>query len=319
MHVARLVPPALVAALMGASGFVSSVSATTMFPEQFTCPIGGETFEDYVIGSYTSWGQRPDGRAYGTLPVMPVVECPGNGFPIYRDKFTRSEIRRLKLLVESEAYQALRASDTPYYRVWWLKKELGEPPAELANALLVASWETDDDPGRKSRYQASFVETVATIPTEQGKDWFYYNLRAANALRELSRFEEASALLRQVEASPFRPEDRDEREGVRYLIAGLSRLIEEANPHPEPTNLIPPEMAAQRCIEGEATLTVTEREACASEELVDAISNHRNFDFEHDDGDIADAASDSAATADAAMADTEANLEAELEGAGIGE
>jgi hypothetical protein len=148
----------------------SPASATTVYPEEFTCTVGGEKFEDFVVGSYTSWGQRPDGRAYGTLPVMPVIECPANGFPIYRDEFTPAEVQQLTPLVESEPFQALRKAETPHYRVWWLMNEMGEPPVVLARTLLVASWETDEDPGRKSRYQGRFVEAAAAIPPAQGED-----------------------------------------------------------------------------------------------------------------------------------------------------
>ena len=223
----------LSATLVLAVMMVAPASATTVFPEQFTCPIGGEVFEDYVIGSFSSFGQRPDGRAYGTLPVYPLVECPGNGFLLFEKEFTAEEAALLTPAVGSAEYQAMRQSETSYYRAWWLMRALGRPPEALASALLAASWESDDDAPRKARYQRAFVEAADQIsPTAE--DWFYYNLRAANALRELARFEDAEHRLRVLEASDAWPADPDERGGARFLFDGLRLLVAESNSHAEP-------------------------------------------------------------------------------------
>ncbi|MXO61172.1 hypothetical protein GRI89_16635 [Altererythrobacter salegens] len=260
-------------------------SATTMFPQKFTCPVGGETFTDNVIGSYTTFGQRPDGRSYGTLPIYPLVECPGNGFPIYQEEFTPEELAKLTKLVESSEFQALRKTETSYFRLWWLFRQMDKPPTQLANTLLVASWESDDDPVRKARYQALFVTAAAQVPREDGEEWYYYNLRAANALRELGRFEEAADLLHAIGPSSASMADKDELEAVNKLVDGLTRLIAEANPASEPTNLIPPMQAARRCLDEASALSPVETQACASPDYREAIDDWREYQSKRSEAD----------------------------------
>ncbi len=247
--------------------------ATTMFPQKFTCPIGGEAFEDHVIGSYSSWGQRPDGRSYGTLPVFPIVECPGNGFLLFDREFTEEEIALLEPLVTGAEYQAMRASETQNYRVWWMMEKIGRDPLQRVSALLRASWETDPDPARKARYQAAFAAAAMALSMTEAnaEPWFWYNVRAANALRELGRFAEAEAQLARVEAATW-PDDPDERDGAEYLIGGLRALIADRNPVAEPANLSPAEMAVARCTEETAALSPAERSACESDAVREAIA-----------------------------------------------
>jgi hypothetical protein len=280
-------------------------AATTVFSRKFTCPIGGEAFEDSVIGSYSTFGQRPDGRSYGTLPVLPLVECPGNGFLLFEDAFTPEEIAKLSPLVQGPEYQAIRHSETPYYRAWWLMRGLGREPERLASALLVASWEADGDPARKVRYQRAFLEAAGQIVPES-EEWFYYNLRAANALRELGEFSEAETLLTAVEASNGWPQDEDDREGARYLLEGLRLLAAEGNAHPEPTNLIPPMAAAERCMEETADRSPAERAACKKAEYEKAIADRLAYATSQEDR---EAGEPSLATA-AGEADAFANMEA---------
>lgn len=255
----------------------SPLTATTSLPQTFTCPVGGETFEDDVIASRTTSGRRPDGRPYGSLEIVPLVECPGNGLVLFDNDFTADEIALLTPLVASARYQAMRQGETPHYRAWWLMRALGREPAVLAGTLLTASWESDRDRERKARYQNAFVEAAQAVPRSEAQDWFHYTVRAANALRELGRFEEAGARLDLLEASEAWPKDPDSREGARLLIEGLRALIAERNRHSEPTNLVPARVAARRCLDRAAELTASEGDACASPGHVEAIGDYRRF------------------------------------------
>jgi len=250
--------------------------ATTVFPQDFTCPIGGEKFQDIVVGSYSSWGSRPDGRRYGTLPWVPLPKCPGNGFLLFKDDFTPEEIAILTPMVESAEYQALRDAETQHYQLWWLMRALPDTdPARLASALLVASWQADGDPARKTRYQQAFIKAAEALPTDS-EDWFIYNLRAANARRELGEFDAAEARIAALDAAPEgTPQDPDERAYLEQFITGLRALVAERNAAAEPTNLIPPREAVERCIGDSADLSATERDACATPDHVEAIAEHR--------------------------------------------
>ena len=263
----------LVMVLAASVGIANPAAATTMFPEQFTCPIGGEEFEDYVIGSTSSFGQRPDGKAIGGVSPWPVVECPGNGFPIFQEKFSADELARLTAIVETPRFAALRG-EASYYRVWFLREALGTDAYALVGDLLAASWQVDDDPPRKARYQRQVAAAAEALEwsEERRDDWFWYNLRAANAYRELGEFEKAEHMLEAIDKPELLPTEADQREGARFLIDGLRPLIAERNSASEPTNLIGASAAAWRCREAPADMTETEQSACDSPAVLERIA-----------------------------------------------
>lgn len=244
-------------------------AATTVFPTKITCPVGGEVFDGYAIGSWSSFGQRPDGRGYGTLPVYPLQECPGNGFVIFDETFTPDERTALAAAVASPEYRALRTSETPHYRAWWLIDRIGRNPYQATWQLLQASWESDENFDRKVRYQAAFIAAATGLKRddEHADHWTLYQVRAANALRELGYFDKAAALLDRIDKPEFLPADADDAKGAKELIAGLRTLIVEANPVSTPANLIPDREAAQRCEIAIPPLTPIELTVCSKPEI----------------------------------------------------
>lgn len=237
--------------------------ATTFFPQSFTCPVGGERFESPVMASNSTFGQRPDGKPYSPMPVAPIVECPGNGLLLYQEKFSNEEVRKVKPLIASADYQAMRARETQYYRLWWLRKQMGDTPEDLAFTLLVASWETDGDAPRKARYQQAFVDAVRELGTgTPARDRFRLDLRAANALRELGAFDAAGQMLDRLAAEAASVEDADERSASSRLIDGLRALVAEKVTVSEPVNLIPDDLAIFPCVVRRATLAPVEQRVC---------------------------------------------------------
>lgn len=259
-------------AVSGVLSAPSHLGATTVYSETFTCPIGGEMFEDSVIGSYSSFGQRPDGRPYGTLPIYPVTECPSNGFPLFQKAFSEQEIATLTPIVASAEFKAMRVSETPNYRVWFLASAINPDPTIAANILLRASWESDLNAERKARYQRKFVEAVDAVPSSEIEDWFFLNLRAANAQRELGDFPAAERRFALVAASQFI--GTLEPQTQRFLgefIEGQRILISEENSYFAPANLIGPRNAVRRCSGNAAGLSPIEKEFCAKPEFIAAM------------------------------------------------
>ena len=258
----------ILCAVVALAGSVPA-SATTLSPEDFVCPVGGEKFTADVIGSMTSWGQRPDGRRYGTSPIIPLTECPGNGFVYFKDKFSKPEVEQLTPLVLAADYQTMRKTESPFFRGWWLMSNTGQDPFDTSWMLLVASWDSDADPARKARYLRAFIDSARALAWSEEKrsTWFWLNLRAANALRELGEFESSAQLLISLDQASRLPTDADELKGARFLLDGLKALNTEKNVTPEPANLIPEMEAAHRCLTGEATLTASELKACQSADI----------------------------------------------------
>jgi hypothetical protein len=274
-----------------------TAQTTTMFEVKRSCPIGGESFKGFEIGSSSSWGHRPDGRSYGSLPIYPLPECPSNGFVMFEDKFSSSEIATLAQFVESPEYQRMRITETSYYRAWWLMNKIGRSPFELAEKLLVASWQTDEDEGRKTRYQSEYVSAAqALVRTEYTKEqWFALRLRAANAMRELRRFDEAGEALKALDDEGLLPSEKDQRRGAQFLLVGLQRLVTERNAAAEPANLIPPGEAIERCHVERASLSQSEIDACKGP-VQSAITERKRYS-KHSESSAAKAARDAAEAA----------------------
>ena len=246
------IPAALAASLLAPA----SALAGTPVTEKMTCPIGGKAFEFETTASYSTWGTRADGKPFGswTFPLA-IPECPDNGLVLYKD-YTPEEVAKLEPLVASEAYQALRREDTPYYRAYWLMKEMGLGPERYLWALLQASWEADDRPALRARYLAELADASAAVPADPANlNWIGMEGRAVNALRELGRFDEALARLDKVKIDPPTPLDMDQEEGksrARWIdyFAKQQLLIARRDKSSEPFELLPRREALSRCGEG---------------------------------------------------------------------
>src|SRR5829696_6059662 len=132
--------------------------------ETMTCPIGGGSFSFTTSASYSTYGERPDGKPYGswTFPLA-LPECPDNGLVLYKD-YTPDEVAKLEPLVASEAYQALRKEDTPYYRAYWLMKAMGLGPERYLWALPEAGREAQAKGDVRRRHLAELAEATAAVP-----------------------------------------------------------------------------------------------------------------------------------------------------------
>ncbi|MEZ5710246.1 MAG: hypothetical protein R3E02_12760 [Blastomonas sp.] len=262
----------------------SPALATTFFEQKFVCPIGGEKFKASVVGSNSTFGQRPDGKPYSPMAVIRYTECPSNGFPIFQKDFTARDIAILTPIIASDEYQQMRTAETQRFRVWYLKKAIGASAADQASALMVAGWEADGDAALKARYQEAFVDAVAAIIREDDPEtWFWLNLRAANALRELGRFDDA--LHRFGEIAPYISSvvEDDQRSDIEAYLDDLTTLVKEGNSASEPVGLVPPRYGAVRCVMKQMELSQSEKNICDTEEMMASISR---FSVDTDDGQL---------------------------------
>lgn len=215
--------------------------------EKQSCPVGGERFEHQTIDAYATFGQRPDGKPYGSwvFPVTPP-QCPGNGLVMYRT-FSKAELARLPALLANPVFVELRQTQTPFYRAAWLENQLSPRSPATAWLLLNASWEAEDGSLRKARTQDEFIDAVAVLaPAATPLEQFALQVRAANAMRELGRFDAAAAALKAMpqgglEGDPNRPAWLD-------FLAKLDAAIARGDRDPEPLDLIPARIAAGYCL-----------------------------------------------------------------------
>jgi hypothetical protein len=268
-------------------------SAGFPVPQAMKCPVGGKSFTHMTTGSYSIWGYRPDGKPYGSWDFpMQLPKCPGNGLVIF-DDFSKDDVKRLESLVDSAEYRAIRDKETNYYLAAWLMERLGRPAINTAWVMVQASWQADDRPELKRRYQAEYVDRIRKLErSDDGTDWLLMQARAVNGLRELGRFDEAKALLASLDLTPLDVVVPEEKTGAA-TPSGLGRtvlnhdeiqaakrkrdflnqlkevgaLIEARNSASEPLHMIPMREAAERCRDGGESLSSSDKAYCASDEM----------------------------------------------------
>ncbi|HEX8667127.1 MAG TPA: hypothetical protein VF727_01995 [Allosphingosinicella sp.] len=269
----------LALALVLAAPPMTPASAGQAVTEKMTCPIGGAEFNFETTASHSSWGTRPDGKPYGSWTFPPALpECPDNGLVLYKD-YDAAEVAKLEPLVASEAYQALRRTDTQYYRAYWLMQQMGVEPERSLLALIRAAWEADAKPELRARYLTEFAEATARLePKPADINWIGMEATAVDALRETGRFDEALARLDRmpdVSAPPAAPtgEDRNpaaeqarERRNWAEYLAKVRKAIERKDASAEPLDMIPRRIALTRCLDEAGKLDEHGRAFCASEE-----------------------------------------------------
>jgi hypothetical protein len=201
---------AIIAALLAS---LTAAHATTMFPVERTCPIGGAKYQSFEIGSTSQFGMRLDLRAVGPAAILPWVECP-NGFVVWKDEkdFTKDEIAKLTPIVASEAYQRMRKEHVTAYRVVHLRRALGENDAALAWLILKAAWEAEDE-NRETLRQTYLAEAHAAMVARakaappHDDDWWASSIVAAEIDRQRSRFRESIAALDALPVGELKADD----------------------------------------------------------------------------------------------------------------
>lgn len=285
MRTLLLAPLSLLALIPTASDAAPTIART------MTCPIGGEKFIYRQPVSSAALGMRPDGKPYGTAAApAPLPECPQNGLVLYKD-YTDDEVKTLEPLIASEDYQALRKTDTQYYRAYWLMRQMGVGPEDYLWALLQASWEAQGKPELRARYLAELAEQSAKVPANPtDMDWIGMEGRAINALRELGRFDEAEARLEKVPlagldvpvpegpvASPKAIEAAKAKRNWLTFFRQLKVAIARKDSSTEPFDMIPRGVAIGYCLDrAPDSLDANQKGFCTKEQAaVDAARAER--------------------------------------------
>jgi hypothetical protein len=257
-----------------------ALAATPTMKRAMTCPIGGESFDYQQPVSSAALGMRPDGKPYGTSAAPAALpECPGNGLVLYKD-YTEDETKTLEALVASEDYQALRKTDTQYYRAYWLMRQMGVGPEDYLWALLQASWQAEGKPELRARYLGELAVASAKVPPNPADiDWIGMEGRSIDALRELGRFDEAQARLDKVPlarldvpvptgagASEKAVAEAKVKRGWLTFFQQLKAAIARKDVSIEPFDMIPRSVALGYCIDRGATLTEQEHGFCDKEQ-----------------------------------------------------
>jgi len=194
----RALGTAAVLALAAASSAAAQGRVDTII-----CPLGGELFDVPAERPREQAGLRLDLRPIDRDDVpldAQFAQCPGNGFVIYRTSFTDEELETLAGVVESERYQAARATQPTAALAMMLDQALGEDdPAVLAYFALRAAWQTEDTPDDPAHLAALDEAITLMIESLDGvadpNEQLMTFLVIANLHRRAGRFQEATRLL----------------------------------------------------------------------------------------------------------------------------
>ena len=218
--------------------------------EEMTCPVGGQRFTAVTTNMYSVVGRRPDGKPYSEIPFpRPIPECPDNGLVVFGD-VTPAETAVLASWVETPVYQSMRKTESPFYRAYWLEKKVGRPEADALEQLLPAIWSAKDadgaDPKRPQtvRYQRVLVDAVEKLPPDVPlDDRIWLESQAANALREMGKFDAAEKMVERGEAEL----PRATRPALKSYLESLKPVIARRDRSDEPLDMIPEVQAAIIC------------------------------------------------------------------------
>ena len=197
--------------------------------ETATCPIGGAEFTYTSTLSMSIMGRRLDMKAATSAPWVkwPLI-CPDNGFPIFKRHFSDDEIETLGAIVHGDAFQRARQANVPSYMLYFIRKALGETDYALANALLVAIWDAEEEaPELFVAYMRQAIAHYdAFLDGHDARDdeWWTAQILAANFDRKLGNFDAALARLAKLPVSAL-PEDSP----IRLFVARIAGFAQRGD------------------------------------------------------------------------------------------
>lgn len=217
---------------------------------ELRCPVGGERFVAVTTLMYSISGRRPDEKPYSEVNFpRPLPECPGNGLVVFAT-FSPPETAQLATLIATPVYQAMRTTESPFYRAYWLSKKIGRPDADTIELLLPAIWSAKGQDGEDARrplttrYQRVLVAAVESVPASVGlDDRLWLQLQAANALREMGSFGAAERTLSRARDAAA----RTTRPALLTYLEKLKIVIARKDRSDEPLDMIPEVQAAIVC------------------------------------------------------------------------
>lgn len=227
MNLALMASLALLAGSLG-----SAAQAGTPYTETVVCPVDGRSFTYTATASYSTFGRALDGKPHASwIMPLPLPQCPDSRFPVYRTDFSADEQARIRALVETPEYKAIK-DEASYYVLWFVLGRMGEE-GEGVDALwplVKATWQVSDDPERYAHYVGQLTPlmdaALEPLRASQPADWWYLQLVLANLARQSGDFEGATARLVALDGIPPDVGDLVQRlDMTRGLIASRDRSL----------------------------------------------------------------------------------------------
>ncbi len=133
-----------------------------VYEEEIKCPIGGEKFKAFYLGTHSTYGLHLDWEpvSYMRFPV-PIPVCPSHGFVVTKKDYSKEELEKIKKVIESKTYKDIYAQKHATFYLFAKIKELNEEKFDDYWWLyLNATWEADNCKN-KVRYKEYALETIS--------------------------------------------------------------------------------------------------------------------------------------------------------------
>lgn len=205
-----------------------------IYEEEVKCPVGGEKFNAYYLGTYSTYGRHLDWEpvSYMRFPV-PLPVCPSNGFVVTKKEYGKEELEALKKVVESKPYKDLYAQKHATFYLFAKMKELNhEKVDDYWWLYLNATWEADNC-GNKVRYKEYALEMISAgekrLAELKDSEDLYWILKivTADMHRRIGDFQAAQKLV-----DNFGEPSLEDKEASEYFILAktlLERAITDKN------------------------------------------------------------------------------------------
>lgn len=207
-------------------------------PIEVECPLGGINAKGWItLGSYHS-GVGLDGRPYGAHvePVPPPV-CPDNGFLVYKENFSESELIQLRKYIFSQEYQSMWKNKSPaFYRLAKIHEYMGAPIIDHYYHYVIATWKFDHPPfGKKYSFYAleaieALKKTIGIMRSNLLSETRFVEVHylLAELYRRVDDFENARKELHWVKQTNYR-KDFIHPDFIEYLDSLITQ--KDSDPH----------------------------------------------------------------------------------------
>ncbi|MCL2485509.1 MAG: hypothetical protein FWF00_03810 [Endomicrobia bacterium] len=155
------------------------------------CPLEGTefTFNKMIPGAL--FATMLDGQQYGLL-VSPdaVPKCPEDNFLIYKNDFSKKELKILKKFIASKEYKKLSENETDYWIIAQMQKKISASEKEILDSMQRATWEAYNNLDRDKyfRYTEATIKFIDKMKTPSNEDIYL----KGELLRRTGNFDKAS-------------------------------------------------------------------------------------------------------------------------------
>lgn len=199
--------------------------AMTTREEEIICPIGGEHFIFYGMGSGTAFGRMLDFQPFGAIETpWPIAKCPNNGLIVYH-KFTQEHIKKLETYVLSKTYQDLQKKESSYYLLYILMSQLSFPKEDQIRTLLSATWQVSGE--TYNRYATELLYLMEKLEVEPVDP--YHKLIEIELNRRIGNFSIANLKIEKFKQNYFKSIEKKDLDYFKKYLRQQQKLIRNKN------------------------------------------------------------------------------------------